>query len=117
MKNQNRRQHVRVTRHLPAQLKVASGETFESGTVDISRGGALLDCPASLAVGHPIEISLQAGPFQLDPVEGRVKRSNPIFWNARHLVAVKFQEENEAVMEALNFLRNVDRRGPEGDLS
>lgn len=74
-------------------------EPMDGGTIDVSRGGALLDSPAHLGVGHDITLNFETGYQPLKGVRARIKRSHPVFWNRRHLVAVEFTEPMDDLVQ------------------
>ena len=80
----------------PAAIKPALDErTYKGQTVDLSRGGSLINSPI------PLELRIDLGEFTLAPVDGKVKRSNPVFYGHGHLVAVEFDENAETLMDAI----------------
>lgn len=98
-----KRRNTRIPLRARVSLKFRADETVESESLDISRGGVLLDSPIPLNSGHTVQVQIRIGSFQLEPVKGFVLRSSPAFWGYRHLVAVEFEQENQSVLEALEF--------------
>ena len=86
----------------PAAIKPALDErTYKGQTVDLSRGGSLINSPIPLEEGSGLELRIDLGEFTLAPVDGKVKRSNPVFYGHGHLVAVEFDEKTESLMDAI----------------
>ncbi len=98
-----RRNHPRIPHRLPTTIHFNNNLLGDGGTVDISRGGALLDSPVPLGVGHEVVLDFQTRFDSLDGVRARVKRSLPAFWGHRHLLAVEFRDKSDELIQVLEF--------------
>ena len=97
-----RRKDPRVSCEMPASLKPAlDPQTYHGRTVDLSRGGSLINSPIPLEEGSGLELRINLGEFTLAPVDGKVKRSNPVFYGHGHLVAVEFDDKTDTLMDAI----------------
>ena len=97
-----RRKDPRVSYQAPAAIKPAlDQQTYKGQTVDLSRGGSLINSPIPLEEGSGLELRIDLGEFTLAPVEGKVKRSNPVFYGHGHLVAVEFDDKTDTMMDAI----------------
>lgn len=86
----DRRVYARVPVALPAFLEV-NGERHAVHLVDLSAGGAKLDCAASLATGTAVILDC-----------GTIGRSAVVRWQSEGLVGLCFDSElDERVVSAL----------------
>ena len=97
-----RRKDPRVSFQAPAVIKPAlDQQTYKGRPVDLSRGGSLINSPIPLEEGSGLELRIDLGEFTLAPVDGKVKRSNPVFYGHGHLVAVEFDDKTDSLIEAI----------------
>ena len=83
---------------MKAALKSGESNPLSVKTLDLSRGGALLDCPSSPSIGQLIKLSFQIESERISGVEARVKRVHSAFGGKRFTVAVEFKEPNKELM-------------------
>lgn len=103
MNNHDRREHPRIFHRLPTTIHFNDNLLGDGGTVDVSRGGALLDSPVPLGAGHDVVLDFQTRFASLDGVKARVKRSFPAFWGHRHLLAVEFRNLSDELIQVIEF--------------
>jgi hypothetical protein len=77
----DRRVYLRVTVALPAFLQ-AGGERHAVHLLDVSAGGAKLDCPARLAVGDAVMLDC-----------GTLGRTAVVRWQNGTILGIKFDSE------------------------
>ena len=99
MNTNERRVHPRIPYRASTQIASSQHEPAEGGTVDISRGGALLDSPLHVSVGHEVTLDFRTRYAPVSGVRARVKRSHPVFWGHRFLLAVEFREPVDDLLE------------------
>ena len=99
MNTKERRIYPRIPYRASTQIASRKHQPAEGGTVDISRGGALLDSPIHIGVGHEVTLDFRTRYAPLTGVRARVKRSHPVFWGNRFLLAVEFQESMDELLE------------------
>ena len=80
----DRRVHPRVEVALPAFLQ-AEGERHSVQLLDLSAGGARLNCPASLAVGTAVTLTC-----------GTLGRAATVRWQEGELLGLSFHSELDA---------------------
>ena len=99
MNTSERRIHPRIPYRASTQIACLHHEPVEGGTVDVSRGGALLDSPLHVGVGHEVTLDFKTRYAPVSGIRARVKRSHPVFWGHRFLLAVEFREPMDELLE------------------
>ena len=94
MNTNERRVHPRIPYRASTQIASPQQEP-----ADISRGGALLDSPLHVSVGHEVTLDFRTRYAPVSGVRARVKRSHPVFWGHRFLLAVEFREPMDDLLE------------------
>ena len=109
MRPLEKRKLPRVNIALPTEIASNSngGTTILSRTLDVSKGGALLDSPLPLANGEKICLKIDLDMTSLPRIEAEVLRCQPAFWGRRHSVAVKFEENNPALMDIVDLVHHL----------
>ncbi len=101
MENKDKRANARILHSVSAIIKVGDNPPVLAKTLDLSRGGALLDSPHHASVGDPIEVSFKVGNTTLNPAVGQVRRVESAFGGRRHCIAVEFSAPNFQLMELI----------------
>ena len=83
---------------MKAALKDGESTPLSVKTLDLSRGGALLDCPSPPPVGQKIKLTFQIESEKISAVSATVKRVHSAFGGKRFTVAVEFVEPNSELM-------------------
>lgn len=100
-----RRKLPRVNISLQTSLRGIELTQMTAKTLDVSKGGALLDTPLPLREGDEVELHFDLDISQMKPITARVLRSASAFWGRRHTVAVQFHEENAALMDVVQLIK------------
>jgi PilZ domain-containing protein len=107
-----RRKQPRLNVRLRAVVRGNRSKSWNARTLDVSRGGALLDSPRSLAGGASIELLFELDQVEVAAVGARVLRCESAFWGRRHTVAVQFEKEWPALVLVAER-RTKKRKSPE----
>ena len=97
-----RRRDPRVKWEAPAAFKPSlHKQSYQGQTVDLSKGGSLIQSPIPLEAGSGLELRIDLGEFRLVPIDGKVCRSNPTALGHDHLIAIEFDERHDALMDVV----------------
>lgn len=107
MRPLEKRKLPRVNIGLPTEIASRKGKPINSRTLDVSKGGALLDSPLPLKNGEKILIKIDLDMTSLPPMEAEVLRCQPAFWGRRHSVAVRFDENHPALMDIVDLVYHL----------
>ena len=103
----DKRKLPRVNIGLPTQIASNGGKPIPSRTLDVSKGGALLDSPLPMADGEKVSLKIDLDMTSLPTIEAEVLRCRSAFWGRRHSVAVKFDESNPALMDIVDLVYHL----------
>lgn len=101
MENKDKRANARILHSVSAMIKVGNNPPVVAKTLDLSRGGALLDSPHHASVGDSIEVTFKVGSATLNPTVGQVRRVESAFGGRRHCIAVEFSAPNFQLIELI----------------
>lgn len=99
MSDKDKRANGRVLHSIMAHIKLGEHPAFAAKTLDLSRGGALLDSPVPASVGDTLELTFKVGTTELTPTVCHVRRVEAAFGGRRHCIAVQFSQPNFQLME------------------
>lgn len=97
---QEKRKQPRLEVRLRAVVRGNRSRSWNTRTLDISQGGALLDSPRSLANGSSVELLFDLDKVEVAPMKAQVLRCHSAFWGRRHTVAVQFEQEWPELVKA-----------------
>lgn len=101
MNNKDKRANARILHSVSAIIRLGDHPPVVAKTLDLSRGGALLDSPRQASVGDPIEVTFKVGSATLNPTVGQVRRVESAFGGRRHCIAVEFSAPNFQLIELI----------------
>ena len=91
MSERDQRSAPRVLHSITAKVKVGENPAFGAKTMDLSQGGALLDCPYQLPLGEKLELAFKLGKHELTPTVCEVRRVESAFGGRRALAGASTQ--------------------------
>lgn len=96
-----RRKHPRLLWNAPVRItNPETRESWSARSIDLSRGGVLIDSALPLGPGEEVKIDVDIGKFTLPQMRARVCRTHSAFWGRRHLSALSFEESGQALVDA-----------------
>lgn len=115
MKLLERRKQKRVNIGLP--VTVTNGTSLISGirSIDISRGGCLVDSPIALEPGTPVTVEILTELSSPCPIRAKVLRCEGRFWSTRQTVALEFETSQPPLMNVVK-LESTLRHSRQTDL-
>lgn len=101
MGKKNQRASERVLHSVVALIKIGDNPPVPVKTLDLSKGGALLDSPMEASLGERVFVTFKVGSTELNPTAAYVRRVAPAFGGRRHCIALEFAAPNFQLMELI----------------
>lgn len=101
MENKNKRASERILHSVSARIRIGENPPVLARTLDLSKGGVLMDSPLQASVGDTVEVIFKVGRTELNPTTGQVRRVESAFGGRRHCIAVEFSAPNFQLVELI----------------